>query len=156
MALDIWRAGPQPRKTVVRLDGKVSDLLKPVSRLEARVPVSGLPRTLLDTSVTEWQVIQRGRWQNADSIELGEGRATLHLLELLACCPGTFRLKVFALEDSSSWGGAASSGRSPAPALNYLCRRKAALSLAMRWNLLLPWMQSADVLADEASRLLPY
>lgn len=155
MAADLWRAGNQPLKTVVRLNGDVSNLLKPVSKLEARVPVSRLPPSLLNPLITEWQLFTKGRWATSDSIELGEGRATIQLLELLSISPGSFRYKIFAHEDNSSWGGAACKGRSPAPSLNHLCRRKAAFCLAKRWVLMLPWVQSAAQPADEASRDIP-
>ena len=155
MAANIWQAGAKPSKTVVKLNGDTASLRKPRSRLEARIPVCGIPRELLDTTTTEWTLISRGRWSFADPIELGEGRATIQLLELLAVCPGSFRHKLFSSEDNSSWGGAATKGRLPSPALNYLCRRKAALCLAKRWTLMLPWVQSSDQPADHGSRILP-
>ena len=40
---DWWRAGTQPNKTVAKLNGDISNLLKPISKLEARVPMSRLP-----------------------------------------------------------------------------------------------------------------
>ena len=98
---------------------------------------------------------QQGRWNFADPIELGEGKATIQLLELLAVCQGNFRHKLCSLEENKSWGGAVTKGRSPSPALNYLCRRKVALSLANRWNIMLPWVLFSDQPADHGSRILP-
>ena len=40
MAQTIWKAGPQPARTVVKLNGDTSRLRRPMSKLEARVPVS--------------------------------------------------------------------------------------------------------------------
>ena len=83
MAAEIWRARARPSRTEVKLNGDTDNLRKPLSRLEARIPVCGLPRELLDPSITEWTLISRGRWNYADLIDLGEGRATIQLLELL-------------------------------------------------------------------------
>ena len=152
VALDVWRSGVHPHKTVVKLDGDTSCLRKPVSKLEARIPVSCVPRHLIDGSSTLWQLLHAGRWRFADRIELGEARATIKLLRLLAVFPGSFRRKIASLQDNSSWGCAAHKGRSPIPALNFLIRQKSALCLAKRWALWLPWVQSADQPADEGSR----
>jgi len=46
-------------------------------------------------------------------------------------------------------------GRSTAPAVNYLCRRKAANTLAGFFQLLLPWVESAKMPADSLSREIP-
>lgn len=104
MAVDCWKAGPHPLKTVVRLDGQVSNLLKPVSKLEARIPICRLPAQLLDTSLTQWDLIEKGRWDFADQIELGVARATIRLLQLLAVCPSTFRRKITSLQETTPVG----------------------------------------------------
>ena len=59
MAANIWRAGAKPCKKVVKLNGDTTSLRQPLSRLEARIPVCGLPRELLDTTTTEWTLISR-------------------------------------------------------------------------------------------------
>ena len=153
LAQRCFETGPLPAKTVVKLDGDVNKLLGHRSRaLQANVPLTPLPPELFDPAQTRWEVIVRGRWRLADRIELGEARATLRLLHLLAVVPSAHRHVIQSLEDNSSWGGAAAKGRSPSPALNYLCRRKAAVCAACRFRLILPWVQSAVMPADEASR----
>ena len=115
MAASIWQAGARPSKTVFKLNGDTDNLRKPLSRLEAGIPVCGLPRELLDPSITEWTLISKGRWNYADPIDLWEGRATIQRLDLLAVCPGSFRHKLTSLEDNSSWGELSPGGGRPAP-----------------------------------------
>jgi hypothetical protein len=148
----IWSAGPRPGKTVIKLDGDMTRLRRPTSKLEARVPFSRLPQRLFNKSLTDWILLDKGRWRYEDAISLGEGRASLRVLQLLCKFAGAHRHVIHSLEDNMVWGGAAAKGRSPAPAINYLCRRKAAHLLATQMQLVLPWVQSADMPADFESR----
>ena len=102
---ECWRAGPQPAKTVVKLNGDTTHLRKKLSRIEARIPVSKLPETLFDPNATSWDLIRKGRWAEADAIQLGEGWATVMLLEVLAGFAGAHRSKVLA-----SWEGGLGKG----------------------------------------------
>ena len=48
--------------------------------------------------------------------------------------------------------GCMAKGRSPSPALNYLCRQRAAATLAARVTLVLPWTETSRMPADGVSR----
>ena len=115
---------------------------------------TSLPKQLLNKDITQWVPIKWGRWRYEDHITLGEGRASLHLLAALALLPNAHDFRVLSLEDNAPWGHAAAKGRSPAIGLNYLLRRKCALSIASQIILILPWVQSCDMPADELSRFL--
>lgn len=147
-----FQAGTHPKLTISKLMGDFDRLLGRDSPLTATVPLSTLPTEVLDQPITDWVVPAQGRSRYEDRIELGEARATLCLLQLLLTFPSAHRRKIITLEDNSAWGGAASKGRSPSAALSYLCRRKVAITLAGHFIVSLPWVQSAAMPADEASR----
>ena len=84
---------------------------------------------------------------------LGEGRATIALLKILATSGAIGRNTLPSLEDNMAWGGASGKGRSSCPSLNYLCRKKAAYCIAKGIRLELPWVQSGAMPADGLSRL---
>ena len=144
--------GALPRKTVVKLDGDIGKLLGHTKRFEANIPFTPLPKAVFDGTL-EWHTVLSGRWNFSDRIELGEARATLRLLRLLATFSGAHRTRLISLEDNSAFGGASAKGRSPAPALNYILRQMTAVCRLCRFIVILPWVQSAVQPADEASRL---
>jgi hypothetical protein len=67
-----FEAGNHPRLTVVKLTGDVDRLLGKDRPLTPKIPYSPLPRIIFDKSVTQWQVICKGRWHYEDRIELGD------------------------------------------------------------------------------------
>ena len=93
LVLDCVVAGSKPKQTVVKLNVDVDRLLGKQKRIEANVPLSPLPKALFDGS-TDWRVITSGRWQFADRIELGEGRAALRLMRILAASSGAHRSRI--------------------------------------------------------------
>ena len=101
----------------------------------------------------EWTVLERGRWRFPDHVTLGEGRAVVRSAEL-AVLAGEHRCKLLQLEDNAPTSGSMTKGRSPAPALNYIARRKAARTLMSDIRMYLPWVESKVMPADEASRII--
>ena len=140
----------RPGRTIARLDGSVQNLVNRAKEYEAKVSVSRVPR---DIDNLDWQVLNHGRWRYPDHIMLGEGRATLYLLEVLASIPGAHAHLVPCLEDNEPWSSAGTKGRSPAGPVNYLLRRRAALQGAALLELPLPWIDTKRQPADTASRI---
>ena len=69
-------------------------------------------------------------------------------------CPQTFRSKIMSLEDNMNICEVFGKGRSPAPALNYLARRKASTVVSAGWQLFLPWVETTRQVADAVSRFI--
>ena len=114
-----------------------------------------MPFTTLPPEVFEkdaWTPISWGRWRWEDHVTLGESRVIVRLAQLLLSTPGCHRSKSLCLEDNQPTAGAMNKGRSTAPALNFLCRRRAGSCLAGGISILLPWVESAKMPADELSR----
>ena len=122
---------------------------KPERPVTCSVPHTRVPAAVFDL---EFQELEARRWAYADHIHLGEGRAAVRLCELV----GRFaplRGRVYAsLQDNQTFQGAATKGRSSAPALNYLLRKKASVCVVSDTKYLLPWVESRLQPADEASR----
>ena len=116
------------------------------------IPFSPLPDDVFD--LDHWHEILKGRWNVADHITLGEGRAVVKLLDIISQCINFHRLKVVSLEDNRPVSGSMAKGRSAAGALNFLCRRKAARTLAASLRILLPWVETKRMPADDLSRML--
>ena len=147
-----FRQGTAVGRTVVKLDGDFAGLKHPDRTVSPNTPFTLLPDALFEEE--EWKEVARGRWDYADHITLGEGRTVILLLDIITRSPAFHRLKLLSLEDNQPVAGLMSKGRSPAPALNFLCRRRAARTLAANIRLLLPWVESRRMPADELSRLL--
>ena len=148
----VFQHGGRMGKTVVSLDGKHRALKFPEKPLEATKPYS-----LLDPEVTDEAFgsdVLGGRWAFPDAIMLGEGRAVIRLLEVLLLWGPAHRAKILSLQDNQSVTGAFLKGRSPAPSMNYLCRKKTARTLAAAWRLILPWVETTRQVADYLSRLV--
>ena len=118
-------------------------------------PHTLLPRAIFEPE-DEWLPISAGRWAYADHITLGECRAVLKTLDPILAVSKAHRQKIICLEDNQPTKGAFTKGRSSAPAVNYLARRKAARTLTGDVRLLLPWVESAKMPADWLSRLLHF
>ena len=149
---NLMRAGTVPGRSVVTLDGRLGVLQREERPLRRHAPFSRVPETLLARPLQEWKEMMRGRWERPDHITLGEGRACLKLHELCAVEPTAHRSRLFSLMDNMSWGCACAKGRSCSPSLNYLLRRRCATTQAAGIQLGLPWVDTARMPADGASR----
>ena len=144
------RQGLRPARTICRLDGTTTQLLNQNKELKARYGASHIP---MEADELAWREIARGRWKWDDHITLGEGRATLRLLELTASCETLHGTLLASLLDNEPWGAATAKGRSPARPLNVLLRRRCSLLLASDMENPLPWINTRRQPADTASRL---
>ena len=116
------------------------------------MPHTTLPARLFRAE-TIWTELQRGTWGYADHITLGESRAVIKGLET-ALKREVAEAKLASLEDNRPTAGAMTKGRSPAPVLLYLTRRKSARTIATDTRLSLPWVETSKQPADRASRTL--
>jgi len=153
LAERLHAAGVRPGYTVARLNGDTSHLRNSDRELRNRIPVSLVPREVLEPGSMTWEPIAWGRWWLEDHITLGEGRAALALLERLAASPAAHGHEIDCLEDNEPWSAASAKGRSPSVALNFLLRKRTALSCAARIMLSHPWVDTKHQPADELSRL---
>lgn len=152
LALTVFEMGASPGLAVTTLDGDIRPLKHPERELKRTVPYTKLPAELFDGTTVTWLPVDYGRWWFEDHITLGEMRAVVRLSALLARCPGAHRHKVISLEDNKPCQGASAKGRSSAPALNFLLRKKAANCVASQLAFILPWTASQLMPADELSR----
>ena len=88
----------------------------------------------------------------ADHITLGESRTVVRLLQIVTRCPAAHHHKCLSLQDNGATAGSMAKGRLPAPALNFLLRKKASMTLTARIQVGLPWVVTGNMPADEASR----
>ena len=95
-----------------------------------------------------------GRLAIADHITLGEGRTVIKLLELLTGDVRCHRRRVISLQDNRPISGSFSKGRSTSGPLSYICRQRTAFGVAAEVQLLLPWVQSKLMPADDLSRAI--
>ena len=149
---NVYRTGPAVGRTLARLSEELTGLRDPLRDTKRTVPFTYLPQSLFDPEVTDWRLLEQGRWRFADHITLGEGRACVRLVRILSRYPALFRSKILSLQDNQPIAGAFSKGRSPSPAVNFLARQKSATCLARAFRLILPWVESRLMPADEASR----
>ena len=148
---EFWRAGTRPGAAMAK-PGQLQKVLdRGPATLEPHLPVSAIARGWID-SEAKWVPVESGRWQRADHIVLGEGRAALRVLARLAVIPEAHRSKVLSLEDNLAFAGAAAKGRSTAGPVNYLLRRRCALSSASEIRMHLPWIETERMPADGLSR----
>ena len=144
-------AGCRPGFTVAKLDGSTAHLRDARKELEARIPVSRVPHEVLSTK-RFWAPIAQGRWRHREHITLGEGRATLVLLQRLAAMPEAHGHRHLDLCDNLPWSAATAKGRSPAYALNRLLQKRAALQISSDLQLIHPWVDTHRMPADDISR----
>ena len=137
--------------TIAKMDGTLKCLHNPEKELKGFVPVTQVPRALIDGN-REWRDIAQGRWAHNDHITLGEGRATLVLMERLAAMKETQNHVFASLCDNMPWCGATNKSRSPAFRVNRLLRRRTALMVAKDFIVTHPWIDTDHMPADEISR----
>ena len=118
--------------TVARLSGDISNLRNPWKELARRTPFSRLPHHIFDPEQTNWIPIAHGKWRFNDHITLGEGRASMVAVEGIVKDVRAHRHIILSLQDNMAWLGASSKGRSTAPAMNFLLRRRASCLCCLR------------------------
>ena len=148
----MWDAGTKPGVAVAKPGQLQKVLERGPETLQPHLPVSFIERGWIDSEAT-WVPVESGRWKKDDHIVLGEGRAALKVLSRLAVLPGAHRSKVLSLEDNMAFAGAAAKGRSTAGPVNYLLRRRCALSSATEIRMHLPWVETERMPADGLSRM---
>ena len=116
------------------------------------IPHSNLPAQFFTPD--RWGEIAQGRWNHSDHIVLGEGRAVIKLLNIVLQDPQQHGTYIINLEDNAAISGSFMKGRSAIWALNFLCRKKAALCLSSGSLLMLPWVETSLQPADCLSRIL--
>ena len=120
--------------------------------LRSRIPVSMIPREMLQIPQEMWSELDWGRWKRPDHIILGEARAVARLMQGLSILPEAHEHAVSSMEDNEPLAAAVAKGRSPAPQLNFVLRKIGALSMATGIKLFLPWVETAHQTADALSR----
>ena len=144
-------AGDRPGMTVAKMDGSINHMFRVDKEVSARIPITRLPRTLLDPN-KYWKVISRGRWENNDHITLGDGRGANVLVQRLGAIPNAHGGRFVSLNDILPWTGCTAKGRSPAFRISSLLRKRAAIVIAADLQVLHPWVDTLHMPADEASR----
>ena len=141
--------GARSGRNVAKLSGDISRLNDASKELLARVRVSRVPGAVFNL---RWHDFLKGRWSMEDHVILGEGRATITLLEKITAHPLMRELAVICLEDNEPWSSAAMKGRSSAGPVNFLLRKRLALLVAAELDMPLPWTDTARQPADRLSR----
>ena len=149
LVLDCWRSSFMSGRTIAKLDGSLGTKFKSKVDLKPTVPFSRLPAPLFER---DRLVLAQGRWNIIDHINLGEARGHFRIFQGLAAHPDTHNHRVLALQDNMATSGSMTKGRSPAPALNYYCRRRAAACIAANIVAASPWIETTLQPADDASR----
>jgi hypothetical protein len=137
-------------RTIAQLDGRLSGLKDPSKEIHPTIPFCLIPSQITDQS--RWVPVSAGRWKYRDHITLGEARGVRKVGEILLSCTAAHALTHVVLQDNQAAAGGLTKGRSPSWALNFICRRKAAASLAGYLRLILPWMETSRMPADILSR----
>lgn len=137
-------------RSVARLDGTLSGVKNPYKPLVPTVPYSLLPDSLFQ--LDRWCEVEAGRWSFHDHITLGELRGVLKIVERLAANVGAHGKVHFSLQDNQVCAATMSKGRSASWPIMFLLRKKASLCLASALRLILPWVESKRMPADEISR----
>ena len=137
-------------RSVARLDGTLSGVKNPYKPLVPTVPYTLLPESLFD--LDRWCEVEAGRWSFQDHITLGELRGVLKIVERLAANVGAHEKVHFSLQDNQVCAATMSKGRSASWPIMFLLRKKASLCLASALRLILPWVESKRMPADEISR----
>ena len=150
LALDCLKLGARPGKALHR-DMMLEGRRNPDAPITRTTPFTLLLGQLFDDT-TEWQVLAQGRWQWLEHITAGEMRAVLRLLRIMASCHRCHRSKIISLQDNLAVAALLAKGRSSAPLLNFLLRRRTAYCLFAELLLIAPWGESGKQTADESSR----
>lgn len=150
---ELLEQGEHPGLTIARM-GELGGAKYPSKCLIPTVPFSMLSQPFFDSH--RWSAVLAGRWQFVEHITLKETRVVVKLVRLLSNWPAFFRTAVFSLQDNRPAAGALGKGRSPTFWLNRLLRMKSSICIACQIRLMLPWVESENMPADEISRALPH
>ena len=145
----LLKVGELPGRSIARLDG-LNGTKFPERPLIPTIRFTRLPDSFFVEQ--RWRPVESGRWRYGDHITLGEARTVLKLLQRLAAWPGVHGCAIFSLQDNQPTACSMAKGRSPSYSLNRILRQKAAVCLASRVRLFLPWTESAKQPADKLSR----
>jgi hypothetical protein len=113
-------------------------------------PLTRLPPSIFICK--RWVSLHAGRWRDEDHIVLGESRAIVRTAQCLSLVPSLHGSLLYTLCDNSAAGAANAKGRSCVWQLNRVIRQKAAYLLASTIKLLIPWVETKLMPADELSR----
>ena len=150
LSLEMLRNGFKPGYNVVKLNGEFGGLKRPDLHIRRAIPFTRLPEALFSET---WHPVGWGRWAYADHITLGEMRAVLKVARAIAAVSSAHRHRFFSFQGNGACSGACAKGRSCAPALNFLLRKKSAPCIAANILMLLPWAESVRQPAGGLSRL---
>ena len=145
----VWSSSFAPGRCVAKRDGQLGKNWGSRANLVPTVPFAQLPAELIEA---RWEVLDAERWRIADHITLGEGRAHVRIFQALSGVAGAHGRRVIALEDNNAVSCSMTKGRSTAPALNYLIRRRSAALIGSDMVAACPWLQTHLMPADGASR----
>ena len=152
LAEEALRVGTRAGRVVAKLDGSIAKWVSGERELKRCIGVSKLPRELINAGQQQWCEVTKGRWRWAEHIMLGEGRAAVKLMGLVATFPGARGHCVLLLEVNEPFSAAASKGRSPTHRVNVILRKRTAQELVADLEFVVPWLDSASQPADDASR----
>jgi len=150
---EVFEAGVRPGVTIAKMDGSLTHILNSDKEVKARIPITRVPREVLDEARQKWIPIAAGRWKHNDHITLGEGRGAMVLMQRLANAALAHGKRFASLGDNMPWCGMSSKGRSPAFRLNRLLRKRGALTIAADISLTHPWVDTLRMPADWLSRV---
>ena len=136
---------------MTKLSGMFHGLKTPDLQMRRATPFTKLPAAVLESD--GWQPVCHGRWLFTDHVTFGESRAVNNILGFLCSNELCHGFKILSLQGNMATAGPYMKGCSPAPALNFLLRKRAGLCLAARIQLLLPWVETSVQPADGLSRL---
>ena len=139
---------------MTRLDGTFTGARRPEEPWRRRKPFSRMPQELWDIKPEQWVTCNAGLWKFLDDIALGETRAVVTLARIVASASRAHGYKIASLQDNTVCAASLTKGRSPAPALNFLARKKGAYTLAGDLVTMLPRVETGRQPADGASREL--
>ena len=146
----LLRLGEEPALSVARANGDLGGLKHTDRAIRATVPKSRLPHVF--TEPERWHPVDRGTWQYQDHICLGEARTVIKAMGHMSTFPALRDKIQFSLQDDTPVAYVWAKGRAASWPLNYLARKRAALSLATGSRIYLPWVESARQPADGLSR----
>jgi hypothetical protein len=65
---NVYRTGTAVGRTLARLSGELTGLRDPLRDTKRTVPFTYLPQSLFDLEVTDWRLLEQGRWRFADKV----------------------------------------------------------------------------------------
>ena len=109
-------------------------------------------RTPLSWDKLKWHEVEAADHSIKEHVTLYEGRAASRWLYFLIRIPEAARSRLYTLTDNLPSAGAFVKGRSPAWALNSLCRRRCSLEVTSGVSQVIGWEPSSRMPMDALSR----